>query len=265
MKTIVCPTDFSEIANNALEYACYLAKSLNAEIIVAHAQHVPIIDPAAPVNAMSAMLEEALEQANEKLTNLAGRYTLMTGVAIKTQASVGLLVDVIHQMHQEKSVDMIVMGTKGATNAVSKWIGTTAASIIQRCQLPVLIIPENSDFELWNKVAFATDFSQEDEATLGLFEDFMGHFKTEVHMVHVSKSKVNSEEMLRVIKHYEGKAIVENVVGADVVEELNRYVGNNDIGVLGMKRHHRGFFDSLFHKSITKEMAMTTKTPILIF
>jgi nucleotide-binding universal stress UspA family protein len=42
MKTILVPTDFSEAAKNAAEYAINLAKVLNTKVTLFHVYHVPL-------------------------------------------------------------------------------------------------------------------------------------------------------------------------------------------------------------------------------
>ena len=42
MKTIVIPTDFSETADNALNYSIGLAKITGAKLVLLHAYHFPV-------------------------------------------------------------------------------------------------------------------------------------------------------------------------------------------------------------------------------
>ena len=71
--------------------------------------------------------------------------------------------------------------------------------------------------------------------------------------------------MLAVVKHFEPNANVDTIAGEDIASELNDYVWENDLQLIGLKRHKRGFINNLFHKSISKELAMTSKMPVLIF
>ena len=47
---ILIPTDFSEVANNALQYAIHLAKKTHAEIHVLYVKNIPIMDNSFPNN-----------------------------------------------------------------------------------------------------------------------------------------------------------------------------------------------------------------------
>ena len=63
MKTIIIPTDFSDCANNASEYAAKLAKSIDAKVLLLHVYHVPLTSaPDFPVEVKTA---EDLQKENE--------------------------------------------------------------------------------------------------------------------------------------------------------------------------------------------------------
>ncbi|MBT8327272.1 MAG: universal stress protein, partial [Bacteroidia bacterium] len=46
---------------------------------------------------------------------------------------------------------------------------------------------------------------------------------------------------------------------------IEQFTERNNIELLAIKRHHRTFFEELFHKSTTKEVLNKTKIPVLIF
>ena len=64
MKTILVPTDFSEEARNAAEYAVKLAKEVKAKVILFHTFQVPIPISEVPVMVIS---ENEMLKKNFKL------------------------------------------------------------------------------------------------------------------------------------------------------------------------------------------------------
>ena len=52
IKKIICPTDFSSVANNAIEYAAKLSQVFNAELMLFHVQ---VISPLQEVGIMLGM------------------------------------------------------------------------------------------------------------------------------------------------------------------------------------------------------------------
>ena len=53
MKTIFVPTDFSDNAEKALEFAVCMAKKENARILLFHAFHMPYVSPDVPMDVYS--------------------------------------------------------------------------------------------------------------------------------------------------------------------------------------------------------------------
>ena len=71
--------------------------------------------------------------------------------------------------------------------------------------------------------------------------------------------------MLAVVRHFEPTANVDTIAGEDIAAELNEYVWENDLQLIALKRHKRSFINNLFHKSVSKQLAITSKMPVLLF
>ena len=57
---------------------------------------------------------------------------------------------------------------------------------------------------------------------------------------------------------------IAEVDGETVAEGLNNYIQDHPMDLVVMVNLHRKFWDGLFHKSRTKQMALTTKTPLMV-
>ena len=265
MRTIVCPVDFSSTSENAAQYAVELSLRLDAEVVICHAQHIPVLDAHTPAVAVQDLMEQQQLEVSKKLDAVAARLKSQFGGKVRTWQTFGLVVDMIKEIESESTIYLVVMGTKGATNALDKFIGTTSTDVMTRVELPMIIVPEGCQATAMDHVGYATDFTQETDDGILDFQEFIRPFGGDLSIVHVSNRKVDADEILAVVRHFESSAEVETIVGENVTFELNEYVENNNIKLLALKRHKRNFFESLFHKSISKEMAITSKIPVLIF
>ena len=93
MKTIIVPTDFSAISNNAIDYAVDLAKATGSSILVFHAYQVPVSMTDVPIVLLSV---EDLQRNNEsKMDDLKKSLQESTGDSIKiyTETKLGDTVD----------------------------------------------------------------------------------------------------------------------------------------------------------------------------
>src|SRR6185295_4060963 len=115
MKTIIVPTDFSEISSNAIDYAVDLAKATGCSILLFHAYQVPVSMTDVPIVLLSV---EDLQKNNEsKMDEVKRSLQERTGDSIKVYAEtkLGDTVDELEEVCDKVKPFAVVMGTKGAT------------------------------------------------------------------------------------------------------------------------------------------------------
>jgi nucleotide-binding universal stress UspA family protein len=136
-QNILVPTDFSEGADHALDYACDLAAKLGATI------HV--------VNALGAALPELnvamTESMIEKL--LGGHHAALEKLAEprRARAKFGTLLvragdarDAILATARDVGADLIVMGTHGRRGFSRLMLGSVTEGVVRRAECPVLAV-----------------------------------------------------------------------------------------------------------------------------
>lgn len=140
IKKILCPLDFSEIAQKALDYAVFMAFSHNAELQLLH-----VVDQLHGFDSFQILaltpneIADRMEaQANKKLSNMIGQIkeTLEIKKAVKHgKASVEII-----EMAREMKADLIVMGSHGRTGLSHVLIGSVAEAVVRHASCPVLVI-----------------------------------------------------------------------------------------------------------------------------
>ncbi|MFT4523655.1 MAG: nucleotide-binding universal stress UspA family protein [Bacteroidia bacterium] len=267
MKHILCPTDFSLTAENACFFAAKIAKKLSASLVLVNAQHVPIIDAYTPPDTVTNLLNDNRKAAETQMHLLRHRVLeYCPGIQIETVVDFGLASDIVVDFsnNEKTETSLIIMGTKGATNAMDVMMGTTASAVASKASVPTLVVPEKAEFEEFKKAAYATDYTKDTDQNLARFLEFMAPFNAKCMAVHILKDSVDSNEMLNIIAHSKSPISVVNIPGENIVDELNDFIWNSNIDVMALKRHKRNFWESLFHTSITKRMVYHSKVPVLI-
>ena len=139
--TIMCPLDFSEPCRVAMEHAESLARALGAELILAHVV-VPAMYPVAfgavPLGAVT-LEEEARASAEASLADDVKRLS-DDGFNCRSLVEVGTPAYRLVEMVQENGVDLVVMGTHGATGLGHVLLGSTAERVVRLCPCPVLTV-----------------------------------------------------------------------------------------------------------------------------
>lgn len=268
MQTIVIPTDFSPEARNAGLYAAELAKIFSAKLVLFHAYMLPT--PVSEVPYVMITVDE-LQKENEILLKKEVDYlTQAYGVQTEGIVRIGIPSDEIRALSEDLSIDLVVMGMKGA-GGIDKMIGSTTTNAIRKLKAPVLVIPTHCGFSSIQNITYASDFSYATSARL--FKPLVTlakMFGAKIHIINVHRQK---EDMKT--RQVEGKIALENifegivhtfddVTHQSIMQGITEYMKTHDSELLVMVEHKHSFFERIFSKDHTTAMAYETKTPLLI-
>lgn len=137
-RTILVPTDFSEHADQALEYAAALAAQIDAKIHLVHAITVPL-NGVREVSYGSAVIESTAKEVQAGLDKLAARFRERVSMA-PVRVEVGDAREVIDQVAEKIGAELIVMGTHGRRGVKRMLLGSVAESVVRSAPCPVLTI-----------------------------------------------------------------------------------------------------------------------------
>jgi nucleotide-binding universal stress UspA family protein len=139
-KHILVPTDLSDGAEEALDFACELAQQFGATIHLLHVIGVPTFGvPELGVALTSTVIDSmvrdnqiALEQLADRKRHAAtfGQVLLRTGDAR----------DLINRTAKEINADLIVMGTHGRRGVSRALLGSVTESVVRTAPCPVLTV-----------------------------------------------------------------------------------------------------------------------------
>ncbi|MDI1353809.1 MAG: universal stress protein [bacterium] len=274
MKTILVPTDFSKNAENALRYAVDIAKRENAHIVLLHACQTNYSNTDIPYFEIGDEISKTRKDSDKYLHELSRKYIHGENVAYETLSMDEFPIDAVLRIVQEKEVDLIVMGTKGASGIIGTIFGSNTALVIEKVKCPVLAIPEASTFHEIKKITYATSYIKSDFECLRKVIEIAEPFKAHLNIVHITDRRNSHEEERRRMDQFieEVKVKVpywnltcELIYDEDTEQALKNYMDKDPSGLLVMSTHHRDFFDKIFGKSYTQQMAYHTKTPLLAF
>lgn len=141
IEKILCPVDFSDESQSALEYAADLARSLGSQLIVLHAV-APVLYPVAyglaPVGPAN-YEEEARKAAEARLQEMLSGLD-EGGVFASSLVVTGTPWLRIPELVEEHGIDLVVMATQGLTGIKHALLGSNAEQVVRRCPCPVLTV-----------------------------------------------------------------------------------------------------------------------------
>ena len=267
MKKILVPTDFSKAAFNALEYAVNIAKKLDAEIILLNAYAVP--NSSVMIDLTDVLKKDSLNGLEEIKNKISA---LHPEVKIETIDYNGDLMSSVRFCAAKNEIHLVVMGTTGATGLKETFIGSNTATLIQEINIPLIAIPKGA--KLGEKLNIGVSTDLKNLKNINVFEkvkDLAKAYDGEFHLINVSEdlSKVNPTEFVEHAADVEDifsgfKHSFKFLENTDFESEILDYIDENNLNMLVVISRKRNFFERLFHKSISRKLAMHSPVPIVI-
>lgn len=139
LRSILVPTDFSEPAERALDYAKAIAENFKAALHVVHvAADVTLDDPMLTASSLAEIQDSAaaaLSKIDERITaEERGR------VEVRTSILQGDPHDAILAYAAEHAIELIVLGTHGRGAVERFLLGSVAERIVRHAKCPVLTV-----------------------------------------------------------------------------------------------------------------------------
>lgn len=283
MRTILVPTDFSDCSANAVKYAILFAEKTERKLLFFHSTFLLIptrSSGTAYMNAVKADKEAKLKTLTEFIEKIYRSLKIKrnennTKFLVKFGHPV---VENINEVINEQFIDLIIIGTHGATGFRKVFVGSNTASVIEQSYCPVLAIPHKYKFSGIKTIAYASSdldslkkelkkiipIAQKLEASLKIF-----HITAGAESLTKKTEKFNSEVFIKSLSHFfkfpdmslsvidGGKTIL--------VDAIGNFVKHNKPDVLVMLTQKRSFFDKIFHTSQTKEISYQSRVPLMAF
>lgn len=153
MRTILFPTDFSDSAENAFVYALHFAHHLQAGLYALHAYQLPSLHSGSlPLKVREAYETLDTAQLDDFKEELPGLKAIAEAQCIPMPEMKHLIVkgeptDVILQTIQQEKPMLVVMGTTGAGQWKEYLLGSVAGKVLDQCNVPVLVVPDEAHFD----------------------------------------------------------------------------------------------------------------------
>jgi nucleotide-binding universal stress UspA family protein len=140
LQNIVVATDFSDIANHALDEAVDLAKRLGGKITLVHSYEIPIYGFPDGILVAPAEVASRIQEGAQKQLELEVDARKGQGVSITPVLRMGTAWDEINAVASEVGAGLIVVGSHGRRGIARALLGSVAERVLRTAALPVLIV-----------------------------------------------------------------------------------------------------------------------------
>jgi len=189
MKKVLVPCDFSEQAVNAFRFALDIAAQSNGEVHLVNVIELPVMHDTVlmPVLAFEeALFKELQEKADKNFKKLIAKY-VKGEQKVKSKVLFGATSRMILDYCEDKNIDLIVMGTHGASGVREYLIGSNAEKIVRRAAVPVLAIKKYIKASSIKNIVFPNTLETEKQEDLVMkVKAMQNFFKAKLHIVWVN-------------------------------------------------------------------------------
>ena len=272
---VLLPTDFSENSWNAIEYALSLFKEISVQFHILHVKSSLTLETDSEIHSNGIVLSESKKlnagiQMNKLLHRMRTEYPNDKHTFHSSIQQNSFIKEIRNQV-QEKKINLIVMGNKGATRFQKSILGSNTGAVITKVKCSVLLIPENSRYEIPKHIAFPTDFnivyksrileslqrvSQLHTSLLSIM--YVGNKKfplTETQQ----KNKTFLFHNLEKVNHTFCKCY-----SNDLELTIQKFVEKKQINMIAMVAKNLNFFQRIFFKPTVEKINYHTKVPFLV-
>jgi len=275
MKKILLPTDFSNNSWNAIKYAVNLFKDEICHFYLLNT-YTPIIYQVEYVEVYSGQfgMVEAMEEASnnglKKMINRIEKDFKNPKHIFTKIASFNTLTAAIDEMCSTHKIEVIVMGTKGATGATEILFGSNTVHTIKNTKRPLLAIPNDYAFEAPKEILFPSDYAIDfQKEHVQSIMEIASMYQSRINIMNasfgyeLSESQQHNKEKLETYFN-QLTHIFHSVSNQTVEDAIAKFQSKARINLLVMINNKHSFFENLFFKSTINHIGFHLKIPFLV-
>jgi len=274
MKNILVPTDFSENSIQALKYAELLFSRLECNFYLLYVGS--LLDTKNDVESIYET-DQSDDNTKERLTELVKEIRKHSTEAhhfFFPLHEYGFFIPTIKKHLEENDIDLIVMGTKGASGLKEKVVGSNAGDVITRVQCNTLVVPIQVELSKPREIAFPTDFNifysmkilrpMEEMVKLGKAQFRIMNALKEGGGLNLEQEK-NKEYLLDFMDDtFPGNYSFHTITNQKVKEAIQCFVESRDVDMMVMVAKNLNFIQQILFDSIVERISFHTKIPFYV-
>lgn len=267
MKKLLVPTDFSVPASQALQFAVDIASTSNGSIHLVHVVDLPLINDLTPtIYVDDGIVKDSIAKAEKSFTKFIEKYP---EVKFTTSVEYGNPSMAILKLIEDLKIDLVVMGTNGASGLKEIFVGSNTEKIVRGAKVPVISIPQGSKVSSIKTIVFPNSLREENEELTTAVKALQNFFKAQLHLVYVNTPAMfkRDHETIGRLRTYARRYMLKNFE-IHVYNDINEQEGTmnfaKEVGadMIAMGTHGRHGLGHFLGGSVAEDVVNHVKCPI---
>jgi len=272
MKNIIVPVDFSIQSENALKVAASLAKKYKATIF---ALHMLELNDAYITSSQAAHPEQTvfLLKLAEKRFNEFLSKPFLKDVNVKPIIKHFKVFSEVNEVAEANNADLIIMGSHGTDGLMEIFVGSNTEKVVRNADIPVLVIKNDMESFLPEKMLFACDLADENINAYQRAKYISNLLNVSLHILYINTpgdnflSSQDIDDKIAKFSNAVGAEFIDVKVYNDYTVEKGvlNYAEDHNIDLIGITTHGRKGLAHFFRGSIGEDIANHSVLPVITF
>lgn len=274
MTRILLPTDFSKNSLTAIRYALTLYKDIKCTFYLLNSYMPPVyhteylMGSPAQIGLGDIVQENSMNNLDTLKKKLEKDFENPLHTFI-THSALNVLSSEVTRTVEAEDINIVIMGTQGATGAKEILFGTNTVHVIKNSKCPVLAIPSGFEYEAPEQILFPNDFEVElNKSNLSQLLKIVNTHGSQVNVMHVFTGNdlnpvqlKNKEKLEKVLSK---NALFHDVASNEIIAAINAFQVKQKINLLVMVQNKHTFIERLFIEPVIKKIGFHVTVPFMV-
>lgn len=271
MKRILVPCDFSDPAVQAFKFAVDIAKESRGEVILLNVVELPVMHESVLMPTLSfeeAFIKDMKAHAEKNFAKMKDKWA-KEGPKVTSFVEFGGATPTIRDYVKDNKIDLLVMGTHGASGLKEFFVGSNTEKIVRTSEVPVIAIKGQVKMSSIKNIVFPNTFGMDQEELTLRVKALQNFFKATLHVLYVNtpSSFRRDIEVKKEMKAFAKRFMLKDytlTIFNDYSEEegLRNFVTDTKADMVAMATHGRRGINHLMSGSIAEDVVNHLTCPI---
>jgi len=275
MKNILLPTDFSENSWNAITYAIAFFEKTACNFYIIHVNRIENLNDTDFVPTQE-LIEDlytkpAKNNLKQFLKRISEKFPHHKNHKFFTLIDYDFFIESIRKHVEEKKIDIIVMGTKGASGLQKLVIGSNSGDVITKVKCTTLVVPENAKYTGITEIAFPTDFALSYSIEiLQPITDILEAHHSVLRILHISKKgrdlNIDQQKNKDLLEDYfsDNSYSLHFLTNNKLEDAIQCFVESRNIDMITMVAKNLNYFQRILFLPTIEDISYHTEVPFLV-
>jgi nucleotide-binding universal stress UspA family protein len=271
MKKILVPCDFSRESREAYKTALDIASKTKGKIILLHALYIPTYAPGIagePLVYDPVYFNNMEEDARTELEKMKAEATKRS-IDVTVVVVFGEIVSSIKRTIETEQIEVVIMGTSGATGMFEIFIGSTTEKVVRHSPVPVLALRKAINISAVKNILLPSTLSLDQTEFVDKVKELQTFFNATLHLllintpIHFRRDSEAQGVLEEYIKHYKLKNFQTHFRNyMNEQEGIVDFAISEKMDLIAMGTHARKGLAHIFNVSVTEGVVNHLQSPV---